>query len=88
MIKILLRTIEEKIFTIEIAFSCHESSISCNYPDITTKAIQNDLNNIVYLSNYKNEKNNLLNTYLATNNYDANNYWRNEVMNLYIIYLY
>ncbi len=46
------RIVEEKIFTIEIKFSCHESSTSCDYPNLTTKTIQNDDNNIIYLSNF------------------------------------
>lgn len=78
------RIVEEKIFPIEIKFSCHESSISisCDYPNLTTKRIQNDPNNLVYLSNYKNKQNNLLNTYLTTNNYDANIYCSNKVINI------
>ena len=78
------RIVEEKIFTIEIKFSCHESSISCDYPNLTTKTIQNDLNNIIYLSNFKNkgEENNLLNLYLNLNNYDSNNYCNNNVINI------
>ena len=77
------RIVEEKIFTIEIKFSCHESSTSCDYPNLTTKTIQNDDNNIIYLSNfvYKGEEKNLLNTYLDINNYDSNKYCKNNVIN-------
>ena len=46
--------------------------------------IQNDINDIIFLSNfvYKGEENNLLNTYLALNNYDSNNYCSNDVINI------
>ena len=79
------KILEEKIFTIEFKFVCFESSKkTCNYPNLTTKIIQNYSNDIIFLSNfvYKGEENNLLNTYLALNNYDSNNYCSNDEINI------
>ena len=63
---------EEKVLKIELTFSCHESSISCNYPNLSTKTIENGDNNIIYFSNFqkKDEIDNLLEAYLDLNNYN------------------
>ena len=78
--------LEEKIFTLEINFVCYESSISCNYPDLTIKTCQNDLNNLnnfIYFANfiYEKEENNLLNAYLSTTEYNSNEYCNNDTIN-------
>ena len=79
------KILDQKTFTIEFKFVCFESSIrECKYPSLTTKTIQSDLYNIVYLSNfvYKVETSNLLKTYLAVNRYNQNDYCNNKEINI------
>ena len=79
------KIIEEAIFTIEINFVCYESSINCDYPNLSTKTTQNDLIDLIYLANftYESEENNLLNTYLALSDYDnSNNYCSGDIINI------
>ena len=78
------KIIDEKKINVKLKFGCHESITSCNYPNLTTKTIENDSYNIVYFSDfiYKQEENNLLKTYLNINNYDANIYCKNDIINI------
>ena len=82
------KIIEEKVFKLELIFSCHESSISCNYPKLSTKTIENDDNKIIYFSNFQktDEIDNLLEAYIDINNYD-NSYCESIVreINQYIL---
>ena len=78
------KIIDEKKIKIKIKFVCHESTISCYYPNLTTKTIENDLYNLIYFSDfiYKQEENNLLKTYINLNNYDPDNYCKNNINNI------
>ena len=74
------RIIEEKIFVIELKFSCLESSMACNYQNLTIKTIVFDSYNVILLSNYiySEEHNSLLSAYL----YYKNDTCSNEAINI------
>jgi hypothetical protein len=79
---------DTKIFKINIHISCLDQSIrTCKYPELTTKIIENNSINIIYISNivYKSEVNNLLNTYLRILRiYNSNDeYCNNNIINNY-----
>ena len=84
------KIIEEKRFKIELAFNCHESSISCNYPHLCTKTIENDDNNILFFSNFQKTDglDNLLKAYLDLSNYNDNSLYCESIViykNQYIL---
>ena len=80
------KIIEEKIYKINLYITCHDQSIkTCNYPELTTKKIQNNSIDIIYFSNYiyRRETDNILNTYLNSINLDDNDYCNTDIIDNY-----
>ena len=74
----------EKKFELRLNISCHDQSIkTCNYPELTTKIIENNTTNVTVLSNYKGEANNILNIYLRNNILNDNEYCNNNIIDNY-----
>ena len=77
---------EEKIFKVKLNISCHDKYIKvCNYPELTTKIIENNSTNITFFSNYtyKGDSNNILNIYLRNENFNDNEYCNNNIIDNY-----
>ena len=80
------KIVEEKLFKINLNISCNDQSIrTCNYPELTTKIIENNSTNITFFSNYiyKGESNNLLNLYLRIDNSNDDEYCNNNITDNY-----
>ena len=80
------KIMEEKKFQVKLHFSCHDQSIkTCNYPELSTKIIQNNSINIIYFSNfnYIGESNNLLKIYSRITNFNDNDYCNNDIIDKY-----
>ena len=77
---------DEKTFTKIFSFGCHESIVTkCSYSSLNTKKLENDLYNILYVSDYSSGGGvfyYLLEAYLDIDNYDKDTYCNNEPINI------